>query len=474
MTVRTRFAPSPTGYLHIGGARTALFSYLYARQHKGVFILRIEDTDLERSTPENTQAILDSLKWLGLEWDEGPFFQSERTDFYRPAIRRLLDAGAAYRCWCTAEELERKRAAALAEKRKPMYDRTCRDRAGGPEGAPFTIRFKAPTAGETVVRDAVLGDVTFNNEELDDLIIARSDGSPTYNFVVVMDDVDMRVTHVVRGADHLNNTPRQMQIYAALGEAPPAFAHLPLILGPDGSKLSKRHAAVSVTAYRDDGYLPDALVNFLARLGWSYDDKTEIFSREELIRLFSLEKVNKANAKFDADKLRWLNAHYLKEASPQSLAEHLVPLMEARGLKQPTWGHFLSMVKSLQERSKTLLELLDMGRFYFEADVVYEEKAAKKFLTAELAPVFAELCDALDALPEFAEAEIGGVFESLCERRGMKLGKIAQPVRVALTGVTVSPGIYETIHALGKDEALRRLRAAARYLRELAENTGAA
>ncbi|MCA9772431.1 MAG: glutamate--tRNA ligase, partial [Myxococcales bacterium] len=459
-----RFAPSPTGYLHIGGARTALFSWLYARQKGGTFVLRIEDTDRERSTPENTEVILDALRWLGLDWDEGPFFQTERMDLYKRGIEDLLARGHAYRCTCTAEALDAKREAALAAKQKPMYDRTCRDRADAPD-QPHTIRFKAPLTGTTVVHDRILGDVEFKNEELDDLIIARTDGIPTYNFVVVMDDVDMRITDVIRGADHLNNTARQMQIYAALGAPLPAFAHLPLILGPDGSRLSKRHGATSVTAYRDEGYLPDGMINYLARLGWSHDDKTEIFSREDLVRLFSLEKVNKSNAKFDPDKLKWLNGHYIQSASPQELNEHLLPHLQRRGLQVPAWGRFLDMVRTLQGRAKTLEELVEFGHFYFTDEIAYDEKAAAKFLKPDLAEPLAELRAGLDELADFGEAGIEQVFTALCERRGLKLGKIAQPVRVALTGVTVSPGIYEMIHALGKEKTLERLERAIAHVR---------
>src|SRR5512143_3034880 len=316
MTIRTRFAPSPTGYLHIGGARTALFSWLYARRHGGTFILRIEDTDLERSTAESVNVILEGMTWLGLEYDEGPFFQTHRFDRYKEVIKQLLDDGKAYKCYCTKDELEAMREEQMANKQKPRYDGRCRHRTEPREGHEYVVRFRNPEEGQTIVDDRVRGRVVFSNSELDDLIIARSDGSPTYNFVVVVDDMDMKITHVIRGDDHLNNTPRQINILKALGYEPPRYAHVPMILGSDGARLSKRHGAVSVMQYRDDGFLPEALLNYLVRLGWSNGDQ-EIFSIDEMIRLFDVSNVHTSAAAFNPEKLLWLNQHYLKTADPQ-------------------------------------------------------------------------------------------------------------------------------------------------------------
>ncbi|HTM08919.1 MAG TPA: glutamate--tRNA ligase [Verrucomicrobiae bacterium] len=461
-SVRARFAPSPTGYLHIGGARTALFNLLFARHTGGTFVLRIEDTDRERSTPEAIEAILESLKWLELDWDEGPFFQTQRYDVYKAKVRDLLAAAKAYPCTCTAEELEQKRQAAMKEKRKPMYDGACRPPAGVvpplPQEKLYTIRFRAPREGSTVVEDAVKGQVVFDNRELDDLIIARSDGTPTYNFCVVVDDIDMRITHIIRGDDHLANTPRQILLYQALGHTPPVFAHVPLILGLDKARLSKRHGATSVTAYRDMGYFPEALSNYLVRLGWSHGDQ-EIFSRAELIEKFSLEAVGKSAGIFNPEKLLWLNAHYLKTRPLSQLADDVVPFIEAKGYPVPPdkkWRE--KMVATLQERAKTLVELVEMGHFYLSDDIKYDEKAAKKFLTSEIHPQLAELIEKLDAVKDFDEKNIEAAFTEILQRYDLQLGKLAQPVRVALTGTTVSPGIYEVLAVLGKERSLKRLR----------------
>ena len=463
-TVRTRFAPSPTGYLHIGGARTALFNLLFARHHSGRFVLRIEDTDRERSTPEAIEAIIESLKWLDLGWDEGPFFQTQRFDLYKQKVRELLAAGKAYPCICTAEELEQKRQAAMKEKRKPMYDGACRPPEGVvpplPQGKPYTIRFRGPREGTTIVDDLVKGPVAFENRELDDLIIARSDGTPTYNFCVVVDDIDMGITHIIRGDDHLANTPRQILLYQALGNKPPAFAHVPLILGLDKARLSKRHGATSVTAYRDMGYFPEALSNYLVRLGWSYGDQ-EIFSREELIEKFSLEAVGKSAGVFNPEKLLWLNAHYLKNRPLPQLADDVVPFIKAKGYPVPPdkkWRE--RMAATLQERAKTLVELVELAHFYLSDDIKYDEKATKKFLTPEIRAPLAELIEKMDALKNFDEKNIESTFTDILQRHNLQLGKLAQPVRVALTGSTVSPGIYEVLAVLGKERSLKRLRAA--------------
>jgi glutamyl-tRNA synthetase len=463
-SVRTRFAPSPTGYLHIGGARTALFNYLFARHHGGAFVLRIEDTDRERSTPEAIDAILASLRWLRLDWDEGPFYQTQRLALYRERIRKLLSEGKAYPCVCTAEELEAKRRVALSEKRKPVYDGTCRPEEGTvpplPRDRPYTVRFRSPRTGMTIVEDAVKGNVVFDNQELDDLIIARSDGMPTYNFCVVVDDVDMRITHIIRGDDHLANTPRQLLLYQALGHAPPQFAHVPLILGLDKARLSKRHGATSVTAYRDMGYFPEALVNYLVRLGWSHGDQ-EIFSLDELIEHFSLEEVGKSAGIFNPEKLLWVNFHYLKNRPLSRLAEETLPFIEAKGYSRPPDRAWLErMVATLKDRARTLVELVDLAHFYLRDDIAIEEKAAKKFLGPEARESLAALARKLSLIEDFREAALEQVFQEILAERGLTLGELAQPVRVALTGSTKSPGIFEIISVLGKERTLRRLQAA--------------
>ncbi len=462
--VRTRFAPSPTGYLHIGGARTALFNYLFARHHGGKFVLRIEDTDRERSTPEAIAAILESMKWLQLEWDEGPFFQTQRLSLYRGRIEELLAKGKAYPCVCMPEELEAKRKAAQKEKRKPSYDGTCRPREGImpslPTDKPFTIRFRSPQSGTTVVNDRVKGTVVFDNRELDDLIIARSDGTPTYNFCVVVDDIDMRITHIIRGDDHLANTPRQIQLYQALEQTLPEFAHVPLILGTDKARLSKRHGATSVTSYRDMGYFPEAVVNYLVRLGWSYGDQ-EIFSHKELIEKFSLDAVGKSAGIFNPEKFLWLNFHYMKTKPLSELAREILPYIEARGYATPEDHLWLQrMIATLRERAKTLAELVDAARYFLSDDFPVDENAAKKSLTPEVAAPLGRLIERLSAVENFIEGEIERAFSAVLEELGLSMGKLAQPVRVALTGSTVSPGIHEVITVLGKERTLKRLRSA--------------
>jgi len=467
--VRTRFAPSPTGYLHIGGARTALFNFLFARHHGGKFILRIEDTDRERSTPEAINAILDAMNWLGLDWDEGPFYQTKRYPLYQEKVQKLLSEGTAYPCVCTPEKLEAKRQLAQQEKRKSMYDGTCRPPEGVipplPQDKPYTIRFRSPRDGSTIVNDAVKGDVVFDNRELDDLIIARSDGTPTYNFCVVVDDIDMGITHIIRGDDHLANTPRQILLYQALGDTPPQFAHVPLILGLDKARLSKRHGATTVTAYRDMGYLPEAILNYLVRLGWSHGDQ-ELFSREELIEKFSLESVGKSAGVFNPEKFLWVNFHYLKTRPLSQLAEEIVPYIVAKGYRVPQDKSWLErMIKTLQERSRTLVELVDSAHFYLTDDIAIDEKAAKKFLTPEVSQPLSKLIERLSALDEFSEANIESAFSGVLEEFGLSMGKLAQPVRVALTGSTVSPGIHEVIAVLGKERTIRRLQSALERLR---------
>lgn len=461
--VRVRFAPSPTGTLHVGGARTALYNWLFARHHGGTFILRIEDTDVERSTEESVQAILESLRWLGLTWDEGPIRQVGRMALYRAAAERLLGEGRAYWCLCTPEELEARRKEALAAGRSPRYDGRCRDRGHGPGSQPAALRLRTETAGETVVEDLVHGPVTFQNADLDDFILLRSDGVPTYNFAVVVDDAEMGITHVIRGDDHIPNTPRQIQVYRHLGLPLPTFAHIPLILGADRARLSKRHGAASVMAFRELGYLPEAVINYLARLGWSYGDQ-EVFSPEELIRHFSLEKVGNAAAVFDQGKLDWLNAHYLRVADPARLAD-LLPeywgdvgvAAEAVTATEAAWR--VAVVLAFRERAKTLRELAESSRFLFDVPVPVDPEAAAKHHTPEAMALLRELLPRLTALPAFSPDALEACYRGFADEKGIKLGVVAQATRVALTGRTVSPPLFEIMPLLGRDRAIARLRA---------------
>lgn len=466
--IRTRFAPSPTGYLHIGGARTALFNFLFARHYGGTFILRIEDTDRERSTPEAIRAILDAMKWLELDYDDGPFYQTERYALYKSKVQELLAEGKAYPCICTPAELDAKRQLAQKEKRKPAYDGTCRPAKGVipslPNDKPFTVRFRSPREGSTVVKDLVKGDVLFDNRELDDLIIARSDGTPTYNFCVVVDDIEMSISHIIRGDDHLSNTPRQIQLYEAFGHELPQFAHVPLILGTDKARLSKRHGATSVTAYRDMGYFPEAVVNYLVRLAWSHGDQ-EIFSREELIENFTLESVGTSAGVFNPEKFLWVNFQYLKTKPLAQLAEDIIPFIEAKGYPVPQDKAWLEkMIATLRERAKTLTELVDAAHYYLAEDIILDEKAATKFLTRESAAPIATLIQTLSALDDFTEAGIERAFTHTLEEHALQMGALAQPVRVALTGGTVSPGIHDVISVLGKERTIQRLRKALDYV----------
>lgn len=462
MEIRTRFAPSPTGYLHIGGARTALFNWLFARRHGGKFILRVEDTDVARSTAESTQAILDGMEWLGLNWDEGPYFQSKRFNLYREHTNKLLTAGTAYKCYCTPEELEQRRKQALAHGKPPKYDGRCRN-IKTEQSKPFAIRFKI-SPGSTLVKDTIKGDVAFDNNEIEDMIILRSDGTPTYNLCVVVDDATMKITHVIRGDDHLNNTPKQILLYEAFGYPVPEFAHLPMILGSDKTRLSKRHGATSVIAYKEMGYLPHALVNYLARLGWSHGDQ-EIFSIKELTEKFSLEDVGKSSGVFNPEKLLWLNHHYIKQARPDELAKLLAPFLKAKGYADAAAHPLLpDIVKTVQERSRTLVEMADAAELYFREDIVYEEKAAQKFLTQDMIEIFETLLSKLENISVFTHQTIESVFNSIMNDKGVKLGKIAQPVRVALTGGTVSPGIFEVIEIFGKEKTIARLKKAVIFM----------
>ncbi|MBF0519599.1 MAG: glutamate--tRNA ligase [Nitrospirae bacterium] len=461
--VRVRFAPSPTGYLHIGGARTALFNYLYARKHKGTFILRIEDTDRSRSTDEFIDAIIDGMKWLNLSHDEGPFRQTDRTDIYNKYAMDMLEKGKAYYCYCEPDELEMRRKEAIKHGKPPKYDGRCRDIKTPPIGIKPTIRFKMPEHGQTVVDDLIKGSVDFDNSVLDDFIIMRSDGSPTYNFVVVCDDIDMGITHIIRGDDHLNNTPKQMQIYKAFGKAAPAFAHLPMILGSDKTRLSKRHGATSVLAYKDMGYLPEALLNYLVRLGWSFGDQ-EVFSIEELTEKFSLASVGKSSAVFNPEKLLWLNSEYIKNSDPARLVSYVKPFLLSMKIVDETYvfdeGWLTQAIATLQERSRTLLELSNSLRYYIADTVEIDEKAGKKFINQETKPFLTAVADKLKCVESFCAKEIEGVFLSLMSEHNVALGKIAQPVRVAITGNTVSPGIYEVLDIVGKEKSLKRLKSA--------------
>ena len=456
MSVRTRFAPSPTGYLHIGGARTALFCWLYARHHGGTFILRIEDTDRERSTPAAVQAILDGMAWLELRPDEGPFYQTQRFDRYREVAAELRRTGHAYHCYCTKEELEQMRAQQLARKQKPRYDGRCRERQDARAGVAPVLRFKNPQSGQTLVNDLVRGQVVFDNAQLDDLIILRSDGTPTYNFTVVVDDLDMRISHVIRGDDHLNNTPRQINIFRALGVAPPEYAHLPMILGPDGTKLSKRHGAVSVMQYREDGFLPAALLNYLVRLGWSHGDQ-EIFTREQMIEHFDLKDVNQSAAAINPEKLQWLNQQYIKGTDPLALAAELRWHLSRLGIEADDEPKLAAVVRAQAERAKTLKEMAENSRFFFKDFSDYESGAAQKNLTAQALPALKTVRERLAALPVWSAGAVHSLLDEIAAALGVKLGKVAQPLRVAVSGGGVSPPIDATLEILGRDVTLARL-----------------
>lgn len=456
MNIRTRFAPSPTGYLHIGGARTALFSWLHARKHGGTFILRIEDTDLERSTAESVNAILEGMTWLGLEYDEGPFYQTHRFDRYSEVLQRLLDEGKAYRCYCTKEELETLRADQMARKEKPRYDGRCRGLEAPRPGVEPVIRFRNPDDGEVVIEDLVRGRVVIANRELDDLIIARSDGTPTYNFTVVVDDLDMGITHVIRGDDHLNNTPRQMNILAALGASIPKYAHVPMILGADGARLSKRHGAVSVMQYRDDGYLPEAVLNYLVRLGWSHGDQ-EVFSVDEMIEHFDIADVNHSASSFNPDKLLWLNHHYLMHADPIHVAHHLRWHLGQLGIDPTEGPDPVEVVKAQRERCKTLVDMAAQSAFLYREFEEYDNKAAQKHLKPDSRLVLESLARKLTTLNDWNREAIHAEVVLTAEETGVKLGNVAQPLRVALTGTTVSPPIDVTVELLGRDRTRARI-----------------
>lgn len=455
-TVRTRFAPSPTGVLHLGSIRTALFCWLYARSQGGRFILRIEDTDKDRSTRENVDAILEGMAWLGLNADEGPFFQSQRFDRYREVADQWLENGKAYRCFCTKEELDELRAGQMARGERIHYDGRCRGREKPREGISPVIRFKNPLEGNVVVEDLVRGRVEFENAQLDDLIIVRSDGTPTYNFSVIIDDFDMGITHVIRGDDHLNNTPRQMNMLATLGAEPPTYAHLPMILGADGAKLSKRHGAVDIREYQEQGYLPKAMLNYLVRLGWSHGDQ-EVFTVQEMIDLFDIADVNHSASSFNPEKLLWLNQQHIIATPANEIGEKLVPYLRAAGLDPESGPAPADVAEGFRERAETLLHMAASARYCYEDFDVIEPGAAKK----NLRPVILEPLKAtrveLAALQEWTREGISEVIRKVAARFEIKLGKLGQPVRVAVTGGPVSPPIDVTIWLIGRERVVDRL-----------------
>lgn len=465
MTVRTRFPPSPTGYLHIGGARTALFNWLFTRRHQGRMVMRIEDTDRERSTEESVQAIFDSLRWLNLDYDEGPYYQTRRTERYLEATEKLLETGWAYRCYCSREELEAMREAQRARGEKPRYDGRCRARTGPEPGVDPVLRFKNPREGSVVVDDVIRGRIVISNDELDDLIIARSDGSPTYNLTVVVDDVDMEITHVIRGDDHINNTPRQINIIKALGAPLPVYAHVPMILGADGKRMSKRHGAVSVMEYKEQGFLPHAVLNYLARLGWSHGDD-ELFSIERLVELFDIDAVHRNPAVFDPDKLLWVNYEHMKMTPVDELKEHARYHFDKAGVAiddQPRWREVIAVNR---ERSKTLVELVERSLFFFRDVEDYDAKAVKKHIRGNATDILVRLRDALQILEPWSAEALHEQVHTIAGEFDVGLGKVAQPIRVAVAGTAVSPPIDETLAILGREATVHRIDCLLGYLRE--------
>ena len=463
-SVVTRFPPSPTGFLHVGNARTAIFNWLYARRMKGKFILRIEDTDTERSTQEAIKVIFEALEWLGIDWDEGPYYQTKRLDIYNDYLERLIDSGRAYYCTCSPDEIEAMRQKAMTTGGKPKYDGTCRDKKlSKTPGA--VIRFKAPLSGTTVVEDVIKGNIVFQNDELDDFILCRSDGIPTYNYAVVIDDMTMQVNTVIRGDDHVMNTPKQILIYKALNCPLPIFGHVPMVLGTDKSRFSKRHGAVSVSAYRDMGILPDAMLNYLVRLGWSHGDQ-EFFTRRELIEVFDLEHIGRSAGVFDPEKLLSLSADHIRATPPEKLVEPLKPFLKHHGIEIEDRNLLIKVIETLHARSKTLDEMAESALFYFADEVGYEEKAANKFLKPAAVEALRLLIDQFEKLEDFSEKNLETAFQAVMDQTGLKLGKLAQPVRVALTGKTASPGIFEVTTILGREKVISRLQKAIRFIEE--------
>ncbi|MBF0370895.1 MAG: glutamate--tRNA ligase [Magnetococcales bacterium] len=467
MTMRTRFAPSPTGFLHIGGARTALFCHLQARHSGGKWILRIEDTDRERSSREAVEVIIEGLKWLGLDADEGPVFQSENTSLHLAAAEHLLESDKAYRCYCTREELDDMRALQRERKEKPRYDGRCAKRTDTPL-LPYVVRFKTPQEGKVGWDDQIQGRIEFPNEELDDLILVRSDGSPTYNLAVVTDDHALGITHVIRGEDHTSNTPRQIHLYEALDWPVPIFAHMPLLHGSDGGKLSKRHGAVSVLQYRDEGFLPEAVNNYLVRLGWSHGEQ-EIFSSAEMIEHFDVQNVGRSAAIFNREKLEWLNGHHIRQCPTQRLATEVIPHLEKMGISNPDPQLVEAFVPLLRERAKTLVEMAEKSLFLFVDEVTsFQEKAVKKHCKAAILPPLGRLVEGLEALERWSEDNLQAAFDQVLAEAGIKVGKLAQPVRIALTGGPVSPGIHDVLLLLGREKSLQRLKAGLAHFHEAA------
>jgi len=463
MTIRTRFAPSPTGFLHVGGARTALFAWLQARANHGVFILRIEDTDLERSTPESVQAILDGMEWLGLDFDEGPIYQTHRFDRYAEVVRQLLEQDKAYRCYCSKDRLAALREQQMKDGIKPRYDGKCRHLESAPEGIQPVVRFRNPQTGNVVFYDLVRGQISISNDELDDLVIARPDGSPTYNFTVVVDDMDMRVSHIIRGDDHINNTPRQINIYHALGAEPPAFAHVPMILGDDGARLSKRHGAVGVMQYRDDGYLPQALLNYLVRLGWSHGDQ-EVFSIDEMIEFFDISDVNKKASAFNTEKLDWLNQHYMKTLPAPEVAKQLAWHFADQAINTENGPSLEDVVVVQAERVKTLKEMATQSRMFFEGYDEFDANAAKKHLRPVANEPLQVMLKNLQALEDWTPGPLHGVIDHVAAELDVGMGKVAQPLRVALTGAGVSPSIDKTLWLMGKQRSLDGITKALKFI----------
>jgi glutamyl-tRNA synthetase len=466
MKIKTRFAPSPTGYLHVGGARTALYSWLFARNHGGEFVLRIEDTDLERSTPEAIEAIMDGMNWLSLEWDEGPYFQTKRFDRYNAVIDDMLVAGTAYKCYCSKERLEALREEQMANGEKPRYDGRCRH--GHEHHAadePCVVRFANPQDGSVIFDDQIRGPIEFSNQELDDLIIRRTDGSPTYNFCVVVDDWDMEITHVIRGEDHINNTPRQINILKALNAPVPVYAHVSMINGDDGKKLSKRHGAVSVMQYRDDGYLPEALLNYLVRLGWSSGDQ-EIFTREEMIKLFSLNAVSKSASAFNTEKLQWLNHHYINSLAPEYVATHLQWHIEQENIDTRNGPQLSELVQLLGERCKTLKEMAASCRYFYEEFDEFDADAAKKHLRPVARQPLEVVRDKLNAIIDWTAENVHHAIQATADELEVGMGKVGMPLRVAVTGAGQSPGLDVTVHAIGKSRSVARINKALAFIAE--------